>query len=383
MPDGVLHFAPVIRSITSFSPTRYTAFLECPLQAIWTAIGVPALLPFSPSARIGSVAHALLQEAGEGKFSSSTETVIRDRWDELVRSVEVEMEKRWQDRHFIPLQMAVPQYEVRRLQSCKRALDIKCEEGTYVRNDARAQNDDRRYGFELWVSSRDGAIRGRIDAVLPSAEGPVLRDYKSGGLFDDGTREVKQEYEVQLKLYAALYADSCGYWPSILELVPLTGPPHALVFESTSCIELLKKATDALHGLNRLIETTQTQEDLEADLARPAPKNCSYCQYRPGCRSYRKAAGASGEWPTDVLGRVSVIQELGNSKYMLTLSTSVGVARIRGLDSKPLRHPALRMLNIGDRVGIFNLSTRTQQVYLETPYTTIYKMETEKDELSV
>jgi hypothetical protein len=375
MPDGILDFALVIRPLQSFSPTRYTAFLECPLRAVWSANGAQALLPVSPSARIGRVAHALLQEAGEGRFESSPENAINDRWQQLVTDEESDMEKSWLDRHFIPLRTADPQYEVRRIQSSKRALEISREAAAYKRGGTSAHKGEPQFGFEFPVSSHDGAIRGRIDAVLPSHAGPVLRDYKSGMPFEEGSQVVKKEYEIQLKLYAALYESSCGRWPSALELVSLTGVVQAIAIDPTTCTDLLKNATDALCRLNRTIASSRNVGELEQALARPSAKNCSYCQYRPGCRMYRKAAVAGEEWPKDIFGQVSLFQQLGNSKYMLMVRTIAGPVRIRALDSNLQRHPALGVVTVGDQIALFSLSVKTPNVYVESPYTTIYKLE--------
>jgi hypothetical protein len=317
-----------------------------------------------------------LQEAGEGRFVSSAENAINDRWHELVSDEEADMEKGWLDRHFIPLRTAVPFYEVRRIQSYKRALEITREAATYKPSGTSAHKDKAQYGFEFPVSSRDGAIRGRIDAVLPSEAGPVLRDYKSGMLFEEGGQGIiKQEYDIQLKLYAALYESSCGHWPSALEIVSLTGSAQAIAFDPGTCTDLLENATATLQNLNLAIASNTNIAELEQAFARPSAKNCSYCKYRPGCQMYKKTAVVGENWPKDVFGRVSLIQQLGNSKYMLTVHTTAGPVRIRALDSNLQRHPALGVLKTGDQVAVFSLQAKTPNSYLESPYTTIYKLE--------
>jgi hypothetical protein len=378
MLDGILDSAPAIRSVQSFSPTRYTEFLECPLRAVWSANGASALLPVSPSARIGRVAHALLQEAGEGRFVSLSATIIDDRWRKLVSSEESNMEKAWLDRSFVPLRTTVPQYEVRRIQSCKRALEITREVATCKQEIDSSHKDGPQYGFELCVSSCDGIIRGRIDSVLPSAAGPVIRDYKSGVLFENGEQGiVKREYDTQVKLYAALYESSHGRWPAALEIVSVTGSTQAIAFDPIMCADLLSRAIGTVESLNQTIQSGKDQREVEKSLARPSARNCYYCQYRPGCAPYRQIAAKEKEgdnWPKDIIGQAETVQQLGNSKYMITVPTATGLVRIRGLDPSARRHPAIPQLTSGDTVGAFDLCRTAENAFIESLYTTIYKL---------
>ena len=68
MSEGVLEFTPRIEALKTISPSRFTALQECALREVWAASQTPQLLPSSPSARLGSIIHRLLQEAGEGRL---------------------------------------------------------------------------------------------------------------------------------------------------------------------------------------------------------------------------------------------------------------------------------------------------------------------------
>jgi hypothetical protein len=50
-----------------------------------------------------------------------------------------------------------------------------------------------------------------------------------------------------------------------------------------------------------------------------------------------------------------------------------GLVRVRGLNPKPERHPALSLLQNGNRVAIFDLSPKAENAFTESLYTTIYK----------
>src|SRR5690606_15664843 len=112
-------------------------------------------------------------------------------------------------------------------------------------------------GFERWVQTRDGMIGGKVDHVLHTKDGVVLRDYKTGLILEgnspDGHKLVKESYQVQLKLYAALYHATHGVWPIALEVIPIVGTPQIVPFQSAECEHLLSEAHALMEDVNRLI----------------------------------------------------------------------------------------------------------------------------------
>ena len=103
------------------------------------------------------------------------------------------------------------------------------------------------YGFELPVASADGLVRGRIDRVIESPNGPIIQDFKTGNVYDaQGNlyRTVRLEYQVQLRLYAALYFEVYGAWAAALELVPLQGEIVPVSLDRTDAVRLLAEAKE-------------------------------------------------------------------------------------------------------------------------------------------
>ena len=184
----------------------------------------------------GSVIHQLLEEAGRGRFSPDDASSIEDRWRALVDEAESTMFSSHLERHLVPLDESIPDFEVRRIQAHERALQLSA--GVRIARPSLAGN--REYGFELPVWSTDGLVRGQIDAVIPSDHGPVVRDYKSGAVLERGPSPapVKESYAIQLRLYAALYASTTGMWPSRLEIVPILGEAQAVEFDEETCASL-------------------------------------------------------------------------------------------------------------------------------------------------
>jgi hypothetical protein len=209
-----------------------------------------------------------------------------------------------------------------------------------------------------------------------------LRDYKSGAIFVDDSERLpilKVSYEIQLRLYAALYASSKGRWPVRLEVVPLTGIPSSVNFNEKDCSLLLDEAREVLREVNGIIrQEAHAPQELTRRLGAPSPAHCAYCPYRPGCGPYRSAVLKSeflDDWPRDLWGRVEEIRQLGNGKLLITLQSKNDLRRIRGVTAGQNRHPALQQLRVGDDLAAFSLRAGgSKEIFLESPYTVIYKL---------
>ncbi len=240
--------APVAR----LAPTSLPSFAECRLRGIWQAVRQPPLLPSSAAARLGTIVHRLLEEAGGGSFSPVTDPdVIELRWCELVANAEQAMATNPLERRSVPLEANIKKFEVLRLRAVARALELaqNITDPSGRARDAAVTP----YGYELRVASADGLIAGRIDRVIPASGGPVLQDYKSGAIFSlrpDGETELKPAYTFQLRLYAVLYYEATGTWPSKLQLVPLAGAPHDVSFSPADSLRLLEDSRSLLAQVN-------------------------------------------------------------------------------------------------------------------------------------
>ncbi|MCX6596743.1 MAG: hypothetical protein NTV70_10285, partial [Acidobacteria bacterium] len=143
-------------------------------------------------------------------------------------------------------------------------------------------------------------------------------------------------------------------WPDVLQIVPLAGETIKVPFTSEECLDLLHKATTAFHSLNA---TVLTGDPLTAEaLAAPSPNNCRFCSYRPACNAYQKVRHSGGtmtDWPNDAVGIVWDINVLQNSLVNLQVAGATGEQyTFRSLSLE--RNPALRKIQRGEQVGIFN-----------------------------
>lgn len=367
-----------LKPIRSISPTTFTAIRQCALNVVWQRNGKLPLLPASPKARVGTISHRILAEAGQGRLDAN-EAAIAARWHELVVEANSEINSYPLERHLTPLENSVPDMEVRRIRTTRNAFVIAKQAQSIPRNNDRSATPAP-YGHEVPVRSTDGLIRGRIDAVVrETSTDLIIRDYKSGALLESdagGTNQPREAYQIQLKMYAQLYAETFGQWPTSLELASLTGEIQKVPFTKNDCSILLDEARASLRLVNEKV-AEHSRDSLPSMLAKPTPQACIFCRYRPACGPYRLAAAEQGQvrWPTDVMGSVERVTQLGNSRMMLELATDTGSVKIPGL-SPGVRHPVLSHLQPGELAGAFNLRrSRLTGPYSESQLTTVHKLE--------
>jgi RecB family exonuclease len=382
MTPGILDHKLALAPLLRLSPSRYEALKLCALREGWAAGGQLPLLPLSPAARLGTVIHQLLEEAGRGQLAPGKEGAVERRWEQLVAEMEGTMRESWLERHFIPLRSSVPDYEVRRLRAQERAAGIAAATASVPKE----PREPRATGFERWVASRDDSVGGYIDRISVTADGVALCDYKSGSIHDATSGSppaVKASFVVQLRLYAALYAATTGTWPVKLELVPLQGEPVAIACDPASCEALLADAVATLARTNATIaDFASAPGEAERRLANPRGETCRHCAYRPGCAEYHRARAGRTEgedWPDDLWGVLREVRRLGNGKLLLTVGTGSAdggeLRQVRGVSPEPERHPALERLQPGDVVGLFGLKSAGKGGTLsESLWTVIYKM---------
>jgi hypothetical protein len=373
---GLLPAAAPLREIARISPSRFYALQLCPLREIWAAARSPVGLPAHPAAYLGTVIHSLLEDAGRGSLDGLTTDGIASRWDELVRLKEQELARSWLEKSLLPLSTALPDGEVRKRRACLRAADI----ADARRNRPPGDSPSAPARFEQWVQTPEGKVGGYIDVAFRRNGRLVLRDYKSGPIHNSSDGIVREDYRVQLKLYAALYATTFQEWPEELELVPLEGALAPIAFQHSECEALCTQAAAMLDATNaRIRAAAGTSAHLASpSFARPSPETCRFCQYRPMCSAYQLAKSANeGEmWPPDAAGVVREVRLLGNGSGLLVLEgagSGTAQIRLRGIDPSVERHPALRWLKAGDYGAAFNMRrTGYPYNYVQQGSTIIY-----------
>lgn len=354
----------VLEPIRRISPSRYTAMRSCLLREAWTAAGNEPPLPPSPLAELGTIIHELLGAAGRGEFENGSGDKIQRMWLDLISQAEKRMELSAQRRHQVPLVRSIPDYEVRRLRACNRALEIS---GVAVRGHVgRPRQGPIHSGFEMWVESHDGRIGGYIDRATKTPEGIVLSDYKSGSVMLPGKcagpGTVRRAYKEQLILYAALYQLKFGLWPVRLELVPLQGVPVAVSYDICEAQRLLTEADELLRNANHRIAEVESRRRGIVVLASPCVENCRLCLFRPACQAYwhARTQGAQAKWPADVKGMVEEKTRLSNGKVCMRIRQSdlptPSHITVRNLTDGFVRHSLLAKAQPGAKVALYGLN---------------------------
>ena len=377
MTPGELPSLHISSQLDRISPSRFVTLENCNLKELWVAPDQSPLLPVSPRARLGSVVHRFLELASNG-LPIGSEDAIEKAWGELIDEAETRMSRSWLERSLIPLSKTVNDFEVQRLRAWSRAKQIA--QAVAVTEEPAALGIG--FGCEIWVQSKDGTVGGYIDAAYPTPSGRVIRDFKTGPILEEnGNSEgaIHPDYVVQIKLYAALYSETFGEWPSRVELMPIRGEPLTIAIDPGECAELLQHAKDKRLAVNKQI-TAALKKGPEAipSLANPSVSNCRFCLWRPACPAYteQRRHSTDPDWPADLVGSLTSLQTLGNGRLLIIVTDSAGEQkRVRQLDPSPTRHPALARLQVGDRVGIYNTRRNPNQGdFSETISTTIYRM---------
>jgi len=347
----------------------------------------PQALPSGPAARLGSVIHRFLEEAGNGSVDPQQTTALPDRWNELIQHAEEAMLARPLERRYVPLSNHVKKFEVLRIKALARAKEL-AEQAAGGKVQTNTQpSGPAKYGFELPVASTDELIAGKIDRVIPGPAGAVVQDYKSGAIFSDteGQTAIKHEYQVQLKMYGALYAEQTGDWPAKLELIPLDGDAQEIPFSRDECVHLVSTARSTLNSINDAIHANRGDHDqLEILLADPSPTACKYCPYRPCCGTYLATLPqAESDWPTDIFGRLTSIKRLVNGAYMLEIRANDDALRyVRDVTASALADAEILDTDQGKLIGVFNaLRTKSPQAFEARTFTTILRESTDWPEV--
>jgi RecB family exonuclease len=381
MVPGVLPPFLGARPLTRISPSRFLSLRKCPLREVRASAKENNLLPTSPASRLGTIIHRLLEDAGKGRVTNINEETLWTRWDELVTSNENEMAISWLERSLVPLRDSVRDYEVRRIRVFKRLM----KQFKQTLPDKSHSLRGNGFGFEVWVESNDGSVGGKIDQVTGTPDAPIIRDYKSGQIAEihqgEIRAQIKNDYQIQLELYAALYKATHGLWPEALEIVPLTGNCRSFPCISSECDELLELARRTRQEINETIGNANQNPSpgftIDNALGQPHSETCRYCLYRPRCPAYQKAETQESDqkWPGDIWGTIREILYANNGTKSLRVEGEriEKGAVIRHLNPSEERHPAWNYLSAGKRVSIFNLKgPMPGQGYVETPLTTIY-----------
>jgi hypothetical protein len=372
--------------LESVSPSRYGALRAwkegriCALQLLWK--GKASLAPY-PAAKLGDVVHRMLDQLPAG----ADEAEAKLAWDEALAHTESRLNADWVTRGLLPLPRTVRGYALKRILTIRSVLH-----SMPTRNYSGAAGGAPATFREENLQSEDGLLKGRADLIEQRDGEWVLVDYKSGSIHEDdevsGGQRIKEEYALQLRLYAHLIREAKGMIISKALLRTLDGCEHEVRVDAIRVGEAGNEARALLGSFNAHISDNPKPESLALPMASSWSEGvfgCAGCLYRPSCSSYissRKLVEPGKRWPKDVWGEVKAIKrENGRVLFEILNENNLRDPDDRIIDSVVVievkdsleRHPGTAGIEIGGKIRIFDyLEASSMGVRADGPRTCVY-----------
>ena len=320
------HPGEVNPSIPQFtSPTMDEDMRNCELRLAfkWDP-NFKDTAPPSPPLILGKVGHKLMELATNGTFddqpNDSVGTVLTDVWNDLIQKEISGAEKTG---YKLP-----PANQWNYISMKRRKVILECEQIVKSRRQSTPQSqgisNSVKYLAEHTISAFDGRIRGKVDLIKIDGNEITILDYKTGKVLeenlDSGDIEIKESYKNQLLLYAAMYRDKEGIWPTRLLL-----QEHEIEYGPNDAQAIATKAIERLSRFQANITKRQFRPD-------PSTDNCLWCDYKSACWEFLNSA--TPEWFST--GRVFMI------------------AWLNAIDEHS-RHASIEYLGGNEKPGIFRV----------------------------
>nr|WP_287405652.1 PD-(D/E)XK nuclease family protein [Candidatus Brachybacter algidus] len=349
---GAINF----KKIKRISPSQFYSMKNCAYKSLLAeAMNKKPLLPVSANAYFGTVLHKILELISKGAIRNEED--FNTTFQEQVKLMEEKLVAHGYD-FFVPLQKKVKDFIMKKI-LLKDHLRFVSE------RPPRASNT--KFHSEKWYESKDKLIGGKIDLVIEAENETEILDFKTGSItqdvLDDNGEiisEVKAEYKEQLKLYAYLYFENTGKFPTQLSLVDLSKQKFTVDFSEQECNSIFEEAKSLLNSTNNCIEK-------EIFTANPTEANCKYCLYRPACSFYLKHIETDYSF-NDVSGSVQNVVKFQNGNVSLYLESGGKLITVSNLPSEKFDE-----LNNSrnKKINVFNLKREPREFFYSAIKTTM------------
>jgi RecB family exonuclease len=335
--------APTVQPLESLSPSAFEVMRACRLRSAFGRSG--QLGPARPTVAqlLGTISHAVLEAL------ATTRAILGDRWDE-------ELESQWTH----ATQAAAAELAAHDSQTLARpeewdGYQIKLAR---LRKTARRLHEllaplgaDAELITEQPLANRDGRLQGRPDLIVRAGGALWLVDYKTGAVISRDTREPRESYVRQLRLYAYLAAESLGQWPQRALLVPLQGPVVDVEIDPDACANHADEALEQLAVFNAHAP--------DSPPASPAPETCQWCPYAAVCPAFW--SHCDEQWASVILaaaGPARAVLHPSLGGVSLTIDAHAGSLEPRIINVRaisPDDHPAVATAEAGSDVALVGL----------------------------
>lgn len=346
----------VFRKINRISPSQFYSMKNCAYKSLLAeAFEKKPLLPVSPNAYYGTVLHKMLELIAKGVIKNEDD--FNKLFDEQVKLQEENLKQQGYD-FFVPLQKNVKDFGMKKI-LLKKHLKNASEKPT--------TSSSVKFHSEKWLESKDKMIAGKIDLVIEKEQETEIIDFKTGAitqdvLDDDGEifSEIKEEYKDQLKLYAQLYFENTGKFPTQLSLIDLAKQKFTLEFTQSECKVIFEEA-------KKLLDTTNQCINKGTFKVNPSVTNCKYCLYRPACSFFMKLIESDNSF-NDVSGSVKNVVKYQNGNVSVFLENRERKIIVTGFHSEKYYDLITRK---DKQISVFNLWKEASEFVFSTTKTTM------------
>lgn len=345
------------RKINRISPSQFYSMKNCAYKSLLAeAFEKRPLLPVSPNAYFGTVLHKILEFISKGTIKNEVD--FSEYFDQQVKSQEENLTLNGLA-FLVPFQKNVKDFGMKKVLLRKHLKNASLKSTTST----------AKFDSEKWVESNDKLIGGKIDLVIEENQQIEIIDFKTGAitqdvLDDDGEMfsEIKKEYKEQLKLYAYLYFESTGRFPTQLSLIDLAKQKFTVDFSQSECKTLFGEAKELLKATNETVNTG-------VFVANPSEINCKYCLYRPSCSYFLEHLESSNSF-NDVSGTIKKVMKYQNGNVSVVLGNRRKEITVTSISTE--KYNELNECR-GKQISVFNLRKEaTEFVYSTTKTTIIY-----------
>ena len=301
-PEGPL-FHPLPRTSAALNEVLRNCFLRASFQSDHRFSGVR---PLSTASALGSVSHRLLEEASRGRFDSicgtNLDKEVARRWAFLVALEEQEFQRRAHGS--VPTHNRWPTYALRMATACRLASRIARQRGSRLPWKATAVvGSNSPTQAEVWYEGYGGKIVGRVDLLRRTGAGIELVDYKSGLVTEQqetlgAAGRLREPYERQMLLYAALVHENEGRWPVKVTVESLVQGSHTIEVTPDRAQDAADEALVLLNAYNRRVTSGTVR-------GQPSASTCRWCDFKAVCQDFLEVS--TDEWggpSVTVIGRL-------------------------------------------------------------------------------
>ena len=149
-------------------------------------------------------------------------------------------------------------------------------------------------------------------------------------------KKIKKDLITQMHFYAGLYFYCKNTWPTKLTLITKTGEYQKIDYTYEHSVQLITSAQCMMFTINTVINNSSISETKKQELlARPSPKTCYFCEYRPDCIEYinQRISNEHQNWPIDKFLLIEKIDPQKNNKVIITGTELASNKKVRVLGS--------------------------------------------------